>query len=168
MGEERGGKLVYAGKIESGWTEDEKKQLLAEVQPLQRRTPAIELATDKPKARWVEPRVLVDVEYRAKTDKSRLLRHPRFKGLRRDLMEPTRKGRGSRQRIADSWNVLRNVSTPDCRADYESGFVRFGPRLQEAVAMANRGLARPVIQRPGPLPHSFAPSLSVAPGRLGR
>ncbi len=89
LGEERRGKLVYAGKIESGWTEDEKKQLLAEVRPLQRRTPAIELVTDKPKAHWVEPRVLVDVEYRAKTDKSSLLRHPRFKGVRRDLMEPS-------------------------------------------------------------------------------
>jgi len=35
-----------------------------------------------------QPRVLVDVEYRAKTKASGLLRHPSFKGVRRDLMEP--------------------------------------------------------------------------------
>jgi hypothetical protein len=35
----------------------------------------------------VEPRVLVDVEYRARTGKSGLLRHPRYKGIREDLSD---------------------------------------------------------------------------------
>jgi bifunctional non-homologous end joining protein LigD len=87
LGEAKRGHLVYAGKIEQGWTEQEKKRLLAELEPLRRPTPAIDLPLRKPKARWVEPRVLVDVEYRAKTGKSGLLRHPSFKGVRRDLME---------------------------------------------------------------------------------
>jgi bifunctional non-homologous end joining protein LigD len=87
LGEERGGKLEYAGKIEGGWTEEEKAALLDEVQ--QSKTSRSPLATkiDKPKARWVEPRVLIDVEYRAKTKTSGLLRHPSFKGMRRDLMD---------------------------------------------------------------------------------
>jgi ATP-dependent DNA ligase len=40
----------------------------------------------KQKAHWVEPRLLVDVEYSARTARSRLLRHPRYKGMREDLM----------------------------------------------------------------------------------
>lgn len=87
LAEEHKGKLAYAGKIEGGWSEDEKKDLLARVTPLRIAQPAIELEVHKPKAQWVEPRVLVDVEYRAKTGKSGLLRHPTYKGLRLDMME---------------------------------------------------------------------------------
>jgi bifunctional non-homologous end joining protein LigD len=39
----------------------------------------------KPKATWVKPRELVDVEYRAMTDDGRL-RQGSFKGVRDDLM----------------------------------------------------------------------------------
>jgi bifunctional non-homologous end joining protein LigD len=86
LGEERKGKLEYAGKIESGWTEKEKIALFTEVKALGSGRPPLSTKIDKPKARWVEPRILVDVEYRAKTKKSGLLRHPSFKGVRRDLM----------------------------------------------------------------------------------
>jgi ATP-dependent DNA ligase len=61
--------------------------LVARVQPLRVRHVPIELEIHKPKAQWVEPRLLVDVEYRAKTGKSNLLRHPSYRGLRLDLME---------------------------------------------------------------------------------
>ena len=67
LAEERGGKLVYAGKIEGGWTDEEKNDLLARIKPYQQRNAPIELTTAKPKAQWVEPRVLVDVEYRARS-----------------------------------------------------------------------------------------------------
>jgi len=87
LGEERKGKLEYAGKIESGWTEKEKAALFAEAKALQTRGSPLSTKIDKPKAKWVEPRVLVDVEYRAKTKASGLLRHPSFKGVRRDLMD---------------------------------------------------------------------------------
>jgi bifunctional non-homologous end joining protein LigD len=90
LAEESGGKLVYAGKIESGWTEQERDTLLARIKPMRTRRVPIEMATEKPKAHWVEPRVLVDVEYRARTSKSGLLRHPRFKGVRADLMDESR------------------------------------------------------------------------------
>ncbi len=87
LGEEHAGKLVYAGKIEGGWTEEQKADLLARVRPLRTRAPPSALDVTKPKARWVEPRILIDVEYRARTAKSGLLRHPSYKGLRLDLME---------------------------------------------------------------------------------
>jgi bifunctional non-homologous end joining protein LigD len=58
LAEERDGKLVYAGKIEGGWSEDEKKDLLARVKPLRIQHPPIELDVHKPKAQWLEPRLL--------------------------------------------------------------------------------------------------------------
>jgi bifunctional non-homologous end joining protein LigD len=91
LGEERGGRLEYAGKIESGWTEKEKLALLSEVKALPVKRSPLSTKVEKPKAKWTEPRVLVDVEYRAKTKKSGLLRHPSFKGVRRDLMERMKK-----------------------------------------------------------------------------
>jgi bifunctional non-homologous end joining protein LigD len=87
LGEEKGDKLVYAGKIEQGWTEEQKQKLLARVKPLKIARQPLAVKIDKPKAQWVEPRVLVDVEYRAKTAKRGLLRHPPFIGVREDLME---------------------------------------------------------------------------------
>jgi bifunctional non-homologous end joining protein LigD len=93
LGEARKGKLVYAGKIEGGWTEKQKNELIAEVEQLQRRTSPLFRKVEKPKARWVDPQVLVDVEYRAKTKASGLLRHPTFKGVRRELMEDLTKPR---------------------------------------------------------------------------
>lgn len=100
LGEERKGRLEYAGKIEGGWTEEEKDDLLTRVRQFKTRRSPLDSKIDKPKAQWVEPRVLVDVEYRAKTKASGLLRHPSFKGVRRDLMDelkPGAKRRGARR-----------------------------------------------------------------------
>jgi hypothetical protein len=56
------------------------------LQPLQ--TKKMPIATRSlPKARWVEPRVSIDVEFRGKTGDG-LLRHPSYHGVREDLMEP--------------------------------------------------------------------------------
>jgi bifunctional non-homologous end joining protein LigD len=46
----------------------------------------------KPKATWVKPQMLVDVEYRAITADGRL-RHGSFKGMREDLMAAKRKAK---------------------------------------------------------------------------
>jgi ATP-dependent DNA ligase len=46
----------------------------------------IAAARSFPKARWVRPEVLVDVEYRGKTGDG-VLRHPSYQGIREDLME---------------------------------------------------------------------------------
>jgi bifunctional non-homologous end joining protein LigD len=39
---------------------------------------------EKPKAHWLKPELLVDVEYRALTGEGKV-RHPSFKGIREDL-----------------------------------------------------------------------------------
>src|SRR5215208_3825654 len=57
-----------------------KGELIATVKSFETRRSPLATKIGKPKAKWVEPRVLVDVEYRAKTKASGLLRHPRLGG----------------------------------------------------------------------------------------
>jgi bifunctional non-homologous end joining protein LigD len=109
LGEEHSGELVYAGKIEGGWTEKQKDELLQEVQALETDRSPLVRRVEKPKARWVKPRVLVDVEYRAKTKASGLLRHPSFKGIRRDLMDSVSTRRPRRR-------AKRSIKPPKGRA----------------------------------------------------
>jgi bifunctional non-homologous end joining protein LigD len=86
LGREERQKLVYAGKLERGLTEDDKARILKLLSKLKTKTQPIEAPRRFPKARWVKPRVLVDAEYRGKTGEG-LLRHPAFKGIRQDLMD---------------------------------------------------------------------------------
>ena len=86
LGREERGKLVYAGKLERGFNEQDKKRILALSDRLRAKAQPIDAPRRFPKAHWVKPRVLVDAEFRGKTGEG-LLRHPSFKGVRRDLME---------------------------------------------------------------------------------
>jgi bifunctional non-homologous end joining protein LigD len=76
--------LLYAGKVENGFTpasqrdlEERAKALISRAQPLTKKI-------KKPKAQWLKPELLVDVEYRALTGEGKV-RHPSFKGVREDL-----------------------------------------------------------------------------------
>jgi bifunctional non-homologous end joining protein LigD len=86
------GELAYAGKLERGFSEDDKKRLLALLAPLRARKPPITAPRKFPKARWVAPAVLIDAEFRGRTGEG-LLRHPSYTGLREDLMDQSRSAR---------------------------------------------------------------------------
>jgi bifunctional non-homologous end joining protein LigD len=81
------GKLVYAGKVGTGFSSKMLGQLRAELDPLERARPAFEPAPPRawtgPGVHWVEPRLVAEVSFTEWTDDGRL-RHPSFKGLRRD------------------------------------------------------------------------------------
>jgi bifunctional non-homologous end joining protein LigD len=80
-------KLVYAGKLERGFTEADKKHLVDQLERLRTKKKPIEASRGfGKKTHWVKPRLMVDAEFRGKTGQG-LLRHPAFKGIRRDLME---------------------------------------------------------------------------------
>jgi bifunctional non-homologous end joining protein LigD len=77
----KGKELIYAGKVEHGTASA--KDLHARLKPLIRET--------QPYARkiahrgiWVEPSILAEIEYRAKSAEGKV-RHPFFKGIREDL-----------------------------------------------------------------------------------
>jgi ATP dependent DNA ligase C terminal region len=59
--------LIYAGKLEAGFSDDEKKRLLARLQELRTRKQPITASRSFAKARWVRPAVLIDAEFRGMT-----------------------------------------------------------------------------------------------------
>ena len=83
VGRKKAGQLVYAGKVDRGFTPEMEKDLRARLKPLIRKTQpyAKKIAH---RGIWVEPSLLAEIEYRAKSAEGKV-RHPFFKGLREDL-----------------------------------------------------------------------------------
>ena len=83
LGKREGKDLVYMGKVGTGWSRtissQIRKQLDTVVSPKSKLTKAIR----KPKATWVEPSFVAEVEYRDITSEG-LLRQCSFKGLKRN------------------------------------------------------------------------------------
>lgn len=86
LGKREGRRLVYAGKLERGFSDEDKRRILEMQERLKSRKQPIDAPRKFPKARWMKPTVLLDAEFRGKTGEG-LLRHPSFKGVRRDLMD---------------------------------------------------------------------------------
>jgi bifunctional non-homologous end joining protein LigD len=81
LGRRKGDDLVYAGKVDHGFDKSSTAELQARLKPLVRKT--------QPYAKriahrgvWVEPSLLAEIEYRAKSAEGKV-RHPFFKGIRR-------------------------------------------------------------------------------------
>src|SRR3954451_18756601 len=87
VGRREGDRLLYAGKVRSGYTESAARELRERLDPLIRKKSPLSVAVKKPKATWVDPEVDIEVEYGALTDDG-LLREAVFKGLRDDLKLP--------------------------------------------------------------------------------
>ncbi|WLA74218.1 non-homologous end-joining DNA ligase [Bradyrhizobium diazoefficiens] len=83
LGRRRGDDLVYAGKVDHGFDKVSAADLQQRLKPLIRRTqPYAKRIAHK--GIWVEPKLLAEVEYRAKSAEGKV-RHPFFRGLREDL-----------------------------------------------------------------------------------
>jgi bifunctional non-homologous end joining protein LigD len=83
LGRLKGSDLVYAGKVDNGFDESSTAVLQARLKPLIRKTQpyAKKIAH---RGVWVEPSLLAEIEYRAKSAQGKV-RHPFFKGIREDL-----------------------------------------------------------------------------------
>jgi bifunctional non-homologous end joining protein LigD len=83
VGRRKGKDLIYAGKVDHGFDTASAKALQARLKPLIRKTQpyAKKIAH---KGVWVEPSLLAEIEYRAKSAEGKV-RHPFFKGLREDM-----------------------------------------------------------------------------------
>ncbi|MGX1007090.1 bifunctional non-homologous end joining protein LigD [Bradyrhizobium japonicum] len=83
VGRRKGGDLVYAGKVDHGFDKTSTAELRRRLEPLVRKTqPYAKRIAHK--GVWVEPKLLAEIEYRAKSAEGKV-RHPFFKGLREDL-----------------------------------------------------------------------------------
>ena len=84
----KGGELVYAGNVGTGFTEAEIERLLAKLRPLERTDSPFAAPPKMPRVRkgdvvWVEPRLVAEVEFVEWTHDERL-RAPSYLGLRED------------------------------------------------------------------------------------
>ena len=84
LGRPTGKELAYAGKVERGFSDDDKERLLEWAKRLKAPKPALTPKIKKTKAIWLKPSLQADVEYRALTGDGKV-RHPSFKGIRGDL-----------------------------------------------------------------------------------
>ncbi|CUT14448.1 ATPdependent DNA ligase EC 6511 clustered with Ku protein LigD [Bradyrhizobium sp.] len=83
LGRHKGDDLIYAGKVDHGFDKTSAADLQKRLKPLIRKTqPYAKRIAHK--GIWVEPKLLAEIEYRAKSAEGKV-RHPFFKGLREDL-----------------------------------------------------------------------------------
>jgi bifunctional non-homologous end joining protein LigD len=83
LGRRKGKDLIYAGKVDHGFDTASAKDLQARLKPLIRKTQPYAKKTAH-RGIWVEPSLLAEIEYRAKSAEGKV-RHPFFKGVREDL-----------------------------------------------------------------------------------
>src|SRR5206468_2656723 len=107
VGRRQNGKLLYAGKVRTGYTETTARELRERLDPSIRNTSPLDVAVKKPKATWVEPTLAIEVQYGALTDDG-LLREAVFKGFRDDLKLPKLKA----PRLAPSPRPAPHVGVP--------------------------------------------------------
>lgn len=83
VGRRKGDDLIYAGKVDHGFDQATAADLQKRLQPLIRKTQPYTKRIAR-KGIWVEPKLLAEIEYRAKSAEGKV-RHPFFRGLREDL-----------------------------------------------------------------------------------
>ncbi|NOJ40689.1 non-homologous end-joining DNA ligase [Bradyrhizobium australiense] len=83
LGRRSGGDLIYAGKCDHGFDKASASELRKRLTPLIRKSQPYTRRIAH-KGIWVEPELLAEIEYRAKSAAGKV-RHPFFKGLREDL-----------------------------------------------------------------------------------
>jgi bifunctional non-homologous end joining protein LigD len=83
LGRHKGRDLIYAGKVDHGFDTASAKDLQARLKPLIRKTQPYSKKIAH-RGIWVEPSLLAEIEYRAKSAEGKV-RHPFFKGIREDL-----------------------------------------------------------------------------------
>jgi bifunctional non-homologous end joining protein LigD len=83
LGRRKGKDLLYAGKVDHGFDKKSEVELRDRLSPLIRKSqPYAKRIAHK--GIWVEPKLLAEIEYRAKSAEGKV-RHPFFRGLREDL-----------------------------------------------------------------------------------
>ncbi|RVT90377.1 DNA ligase D [Sphingomonas crocodyli] len=119
LGVHEDGKLVYAGKVGTGFTADEIERLMSLMEKLRvSKPPVVAPRAAVRGARWIEPRLVCEVAFIEVTEEG-VLRHPSYLGLREDkkagavLLEhetpvasAAARGAGARVAISNSDRVI--------------------------------------------------------------
>ncbi|MDG4875204.1 DNA ligase D [Mesorhizobium sp. WSM4935] len=107
IGRWEGDRLLYAGKAQSGYTLEAARRVRERLDPLVVSKSPLSEAIKKPKATWVRPEVLAEVQFSGVTDRG-ILREAVFKGLREDLQViPAKPPSPSKRRFESQHGVPR-------------------------------------------------------------
>ncbi|MBZ9706860.1 DNA ligase D [Mesorhizobium sp. B3-2-1] len=135
IGRREGDRLLYAGKAQSGYTLEAARRVRERLDPLIIERSPLSIAVDKPKATWVKPDILAEVQFSGATDRG-ILREAVFKGLREDLVSiPARPPAPSKRREADRdhgvprENILQLL--PDAVCPSKEQLVRYWERVAD-------------------------------------
>ncbi len=103
------GKLIYSGKVGTGFDASDLASLAGKFKPLERsRSPFVEVpVVERKGAVWLEPKLVAQIEFAERTRDGRL-RHPSFQGLRED--KPAREVH--RERAIDEEAAMATKTTP--------------------------------------------------------
>jgi bifunctional non-homologous end joining protein LigD len=85
LGFYKGDRLVYAGRVGTGFTTRDAHELLSKMEALRSDEPTIENVPrpDRRHVVWIKPKLVAEIEFTERTPDGEL-RHPSFKGLRLD------------------------------------------------------------------------------------
>lgn len=139
VGTYQNGKLVYHGKVGTGFTRKSLEELSSQLDRLARKTSPFDSPPGGKGLHWVTPRLVARVEYSERT-RDGLLRHPSFKGLRED--KPAREVTGEVRVTGDAVRI----SHPDRVVYPELGVTKLEV-AQYYRAVAERMLPH-VVRRP--------------------
>jgi len=106
-----GGELVYAGKVGTGFSSKQRKELLQELRKDEVDEPQVRGAPRMRDAHWVKPRLVAQVRFTEWTSDGKL-RHPSFLGLRPDKtpMETVREKPAAPPKASKSRSSSRSES----------------------------------------------------------
>ncbi|TPI65055.1 DNA ligase D [Mesorhizobium sp. B3-1-7] len=107
IGRWEGDRLLYAGKAQSGYTLEAARRVRERLDSLIIDKSPLSEPIKKPKATWVKPEVLTEVQFSGVTDRG-ILREAVFKGLREDLqIIPAKPPSPSKRRVEGQHGVPR-------------------------------------------------------------
>jgi bifunctional non-homologous end joining protein LigD len=110
VGRREGNRLLYAGKVGTGYTERVQRDLRERLDPFIRNSSPLSVPVKKPKATWVEPTLEAEVQYGSITS-GKILRQAIFKGIRDDLA-PASPARDAGVRSSGDRNTSSRVRVP--------------------------------------------------------
>ena len=105
-----GDKLIYSGKVGTGFDSGDLDRLARKFKPLEQgRSPFEEVSAAERKGTvWLEPKLVAQIAFTEKTRDGRL-RHPSFQGLRDD--KPAREVRGGEPRDEEEAGMAKTTTT---------------------------------------------------------
>ncbi|MER9544753.1 DNA ligase D [Mesorhizobium sp. M0437] len=135
IGRREGDRLLYAGKARSGYTLSAAHLVRERLDPLIISKSPLSEPIVKPKATWVRPEVLAEVQFSGVTDRG-VLREAVVKGLREDLVPipakppaPSKRRGPARKHGAPSENILQLL--PDAVSPSKDELARYWQRVAD-------------------------------------